>query len=124
MSFMEPEIYRGRYVEVETSTGNYFIPEDALLWQGCPYWPGQLDLSLPRSQMTVEEQRIASLLWYYVDGEPLSAVWREGLLGRLSAPGYLDATEWAPYDSEEAALQDLLGEEESDEDESDEEDSD
>lgn len=39
------------------------------------------------------------------DGEPLPA----GVYGRLSAPGYMDCTDWhGPFDTEEEAVADLL----------------
>lgn len=39
------------------------------------------------------------------DGEPLSA----GVYGRLSAPGYMDCTDWhGPFDTEEEAVSALL----------------
>lgn len=40
----------------------------------------------------------------YVDGVPIEIeVCREGVLWRMTAPGYMDSTEWSPADSEEEA---------------------
>ena len=50
----------------------------------------------------------------YVGGEPESWEHIKGYGARLSAPGYLDCTEWAVFDSEDEARQYL---EELDEDE-------
>lgn len=50
----------------------------------------------------------------YTDGEPLSWENIKGYGARLSAPGYLDCTEWAVFDTEEEAREYL---DEMDEDE-------
>jgi hypothetical protein len=43
-----------------------------------------------------------------IDMETFQATLRHGWLARLSAPGYMDCTEWSAFDSFEAAATYLL----------------
>ena len=52
----------------------------------------------------------------YVNGKPLSWENIKGYGARLSAPGYLDCTEWAVFDSEEEAREFLADEDGEEED--------
>lgn len=77
MAFMEPEVIKGRGWEVETSDGTFYVPG-----------------------MVLEEKASKRTLMQYAP-EPISPRatvhrWREvtGYFARLSAPGYLDATDW------------------------------
>lgn len=76
MSFMQPEIYRGNYYAVETREGTYYVPS----------W-------LVGDAATLEDVRD------YCPATPTSMERATGVLARLSAPGYLDSTDWTPYDS-------------------------
>jgi hypothetical protein len=87
MAFMEPEIYRGEYYAVDTSIGNEIVPADVV--------------------GTVNS--VADLA-EYVEGEISDSVpppVKTGWLFRLSAPGYLDCTDWSVADSEEEARAEL-----------------
>lgn len=77
MSFMQPEVFTGLYFIVDLSDGSTdYFPVPAI------------------------GESLSSL--GYTDSDD----WRveEGTLGRLSAPGYMDCTNWTPYESESEAL--------------------
>ena len=76
MAFMEPEIVRCDYYVIDGRHGTTFLP--------CDVEPGA----------TTAEQ-----LRDYVEDYDADAIVtvEHGILGRLSAPGYLDCTEWTPY---------------------------
>ena len=90
--FMEPEIYYGTAYEVDTTHGTEIIPVDVV------------------GAVTDIQQ-----LRDYCEGDPLSFREVTGWIGRYQAPGYLDSTPWAIYDSAEEAqadLADMYGDEE------------
>ena len=97
--FMEPQIAeKERWAQVETNCGTEFVPLE------------QLGLTLPDGIEACTE-----LLRDYLEGNRVFSVQeREGYGARLSAPGYLDCTEWAVFDTEEEArahLEETYGEE-------------
>jgi hypothetical protein len=65
---------------IETNQGTWFVPKD--------------DIG--------EVTELADLK-DYVEGTPESFTTREGYGARLSAPGYLDCTEWSVFDTPEQA---------------------
>lgn len=79
--FMEPEIEQGWWYIVETNNGTEYIPTDVMS----------------------EEEIIKE---YGVDPEDIEEM--EGWGARLSAPGYMDATDWVVFDTEEEAMEYLL----------------
>lgn len=81
--FMTPVVEFGSWHVVETTCGTFVIPAD--LAEGT--------LSGVRE---------------YVEGTPESVETREGWGARLSAPGYLDATDWTLFQSEAEALDHLV----------------
>jgi hypothetical protein len=81
MSFMEPEIYRGGYWDVETTAGGAIIPDDVC---------GRAEIK------------------DYVEGDVQNVRHRSGWLARLQAPGYMDATEWAAFPCRREALAYIL----------------
>lgn len=106
MGFMEPQVtHKQRWIRVETSHGTEFLPTD-------------LVGDLINSGYSEESDAIdRETLQQYCEGTVES--W-ESILGygaRLSAPGYLDCTEWAVFDTAEEAedyLEEMYGEEEED----------
>ncbi len=82
--FMEPEITgKERWAEVDTNCGTEWVPIE------------QLGITLPDGM---------ELLRAYLEGNRVFSVQeREGYGARLSAPGYLDCTDWAVFDTEEEA---------------------
>lgn len=101
MAFMQPEIIRTDYYIIDANHGERtFLPVDV--------HPGA---------------RTNAELADYVEGtidDPESAPTIEtGILGRLSAPGYMDCTPWSPYDTIEEAESDLADDDDDDDDDTD-----
>ena len=79
MSFMEKEIVYGSGYEIETDRGSsFFLPSDVLSGDPCGADLATLSQYQPEN----------------VDGKPARARMVRGYFGRLSAPGYLDCTDW------------------------------
>ena len=102
MAFMQPDIYYGSYYEIDTTEGIALIPLSA---------SGMVD--------SLEDLRD-----YYsgevMDEDSVSLEVQEGWLYRLSAPGYMDCTEWSVADTKQEAkdsLNEMYGDDE-DEDKS------
>lgn len=95
MSFMEPEIYEGRVYALEDANGGtYYVPFVEAEEPLTDYVPSGAFASEP-------------------------VVLDNCVIGRLSAPGYLDCTDWTPYETveaAEAALAEELGEDEDEDD--------
>ncbi len=82
---LRPEIMQGKWIEAETTEGTEWIPFENVAPLGD-----------------------ASELRDYCEGEVQSYEIREGFGARLTAPGYLDATDWVVFDDLEAAWRYLL----------------
>ena len=80
---MQVQTYSGQYVICETADGTEYVP-----------------ISLCES--TSHEDLQAYCVGMILDSEISS-----GVLARLSAPGYLDSTEWLPFPSIEEATASL-----------------
>lgn len=96
MAFMEPEIHNSTYWEIETNGGTWFLPADVVGERGHKI-----------GKRYVKPALLALFVDYVEATEIQSVTLREGILGRLSAPGYMDCTDWTPYDSESDAMADL-----------------
>jgi hypothetical protein len=115
MGFMQSQVTKNQaWIEVETSHGTEFL--DAVT----------LGLNVRDSETEThpltdkERESIISKLSDYCEGTVQE--WRtiRGNGARLSAPGYLDCTEWAVFDTEEEAqayLAETYGEDEEDSEE-------
>ena len=97
MAFMRPDIYLGYAYLVETTSGTEIVPADVA--------------RVPKNAATP-----VPYLRDYLEGYPLPDVSPSltfGHFARLSAPGFMDCTEWSgPYDSAadaEAALSEMYG---------------
>jgi hypothetical protein len=90
MAHMKPVAEHFAAYHVETDCGTEIVPEDVC---------GSIDLGY----LTAHQH---SKLLAYCEGSRIEEVERcEGWYARLSAPGYLDATEWhGPFDTEAEAL--------------------
>lgn len=96
MSFMERQIVFGDWYECETNNGTCYVPSD--LCEGTP----------------------EGVLMYCEAREVYEVMPRKGFGARLSAPGYMDRTEWSVFDTEEEAeayLEEMYGEDEEGEEE-------
>lgn len=79
MSFMQPEVFKGRYYEVSANHGETWI--------------------VPRSVSGIAETQgeLRDYVEGRIDDPDAPAVLKTGWLARLSAPGYLDATDWSAH---------------------------
>jgi hypothetical protein len=90
MAHMKPVAEHFAAYHVETNCGTEIIPEDC-----CGKAPDELTSNL-----------YTDFFADYIEGSHVESYDRhEGWYARLSAPGYLDATEWhGPFDTEAEAL--------------------
>lgn len=105
MAFMEPQVEYGQWLEIDTTNGTEFIPADLI----------SLDIELNE---TSENEEHLEEVAQYCEGEPQSVKLREGWGCRLSAPGYMDCTEWSVFETEKEAkehLDEMYGGEDADE---------
>ncbi|RQH02737.1 hypothetical protein [Paraburkholderia dinghuensis] len=94
---MQPQVYRGGYFEIDTTCGRETVPVDVC---------GRL------------ANTGVSFFANYLEGTPLDgdAVIEcyDGWLARMSAPGYLDCTDWTHHGTQDEAMEylvDMYGEE-------------
>jgi hypothetical protein len=86
MPFMQPQIYFGGYFLIETTIGTECVPDDVI-----------------GRTVGTHVEAFAN----YLEGKPLDddecVEHRSGWLARLSAPGYLDCTDWSWHATEQEA---------------------
>jgi len=87
MAFMQPQVYHDHYFEIETSIGTEIVPA-GVIGRTCA--------------------TDVSAFLDYLEGTPndedeLVPV-KEGWVARMSAPGFMDCTDWSAHESEEAAI--------------------
>ena len=100
MGFMQKQIERGTWVVIDTAEGTVVIPADL-----CGPNPGA--------------EEVLQYTEVFNANQIYSVKTVEGVGARLSAPGYMDCTPWAFYDTEEEALadlEDMYGEDEDEDD--------
>jgi len=105
MAFMKPQYCKGDWIEVEGSEGTTFLPADLV---GLPD-----DWSFVSNRYRITNRgddgfdTVAAFYEEYTLGglDSISAVsYVAGMVGcRLSAPGYLDCTEWSIFATEREA---------------------
>lgn len=103
MAFMQQQIQFGLWLEVETRDGTDFIPADLVdttgMAEGHTYGvhgPIGRDVAAAAAQyvgVTSRPERIETVRLF------------KGYGARLSAPGYMDCTDWCVFDSHEAAVE-------------------
>jgi hypothetical protein len=92
--FMEPEVYETDYILIDTNIGTECIPADVV-----DYQPSEEDQ---------DSEEIPDELRDYVEGNEMYSIERKhGWVGRMQAPGYLDATDWSWGDTEEEVMDQL-----------------
>ena len=107
MAFMEPQIEFAEWYEIDGPHGTEFIPADVV---------GEVTLEHFESGQPVPK----ALVDYCENKTAWTVEKREGWGARLSAPGYLDCTEWSVFDSESEAtayLQEMYGDDDEDSEE-------
>lgn len=80
MSFMKPQIVQDHYFDISTSEGTFWLPAYAL-----------------------GENPDAETFQDHCGGEYLGHELIYGWGARLSAPGYMDCTDWCVFDTEDEA---------------------
>jgi len=99
MAFMEQEVVEDDWLEVETEVGGHCIPADLV---------GDPDENWDDETESYDPDYVADVL-QYVEGKRVQEIRkRHGFGARLSAPGYLDCTEWTVFDTEQEALDYLV----------------
>lgn len=99
MAFMEKQEYIGRYYEIETENGTTFLPADVCgTLDGCEVGVMYEPIDDVREDADWDNwQDWVSQVRDYIDGfRILSISAQDGTLYRLSAPGYMDCTDWTP----------------------------
>ena len=93
-SFMNPEVIYDDWVEIESTLGTHYVAGER--------YEGQGD----------DAVRIFNQFAIYTPittaGQVCSARNMQGYGARLSAPGYLDSTEWAVFSTAQEAIEHLL----------------
>lgn len=102
-SFMEKVVYEDFAFEVESDGGTQIVPVDFV---------GSLGLAEGQSVTPESEgfDQIVDALSEFFEGPAgnvHSVTLRKGWLARMSAPGYMDATDWMIFDTEEEANEEL-----------------
>lgn len=113
--FMQHQVTRKQaWVKVETTQGTEFLPvADLGLWVR----DSEADVQPLTDQ---ERETYKKQIWQYTEGEPQEWETVQGYGARLSAPGYLDCTEWTVFETPEEAeayLAEMYDDEETDEQE-------
>jgi hypothetical protein len=110
MSFMQPQVIHAAYYRVETINQDTIIPADAAGTVGGVSFPE----GRPRARYDEDSPEWAGLLRLLTQfancQEILEVSPRKGWIARMSAPGYMDCTEWEEYESEARAWAGLLAE--------------
>lgn len=90
MSFMQPQVYLSTYYRVETTHGTEFVPIEVV---------GDV------SAYADPYAALQACCNGTIEGEPgdFEFITATGWLARMSAPGYMDCTEWAAFASEQQA---------------------
>jgi hypothetical protein len=91
MSFMQPQIIHGKWIVIEVQSGTEIVPRDAM----------------PESWDHTNPDAAEQLSMFLSDHRVLSISIRTAWGARLSAPGYLDCTDWFIDDSREWVEQTL-----------------
>lgn len=104
MSFMQKQVTdKQNWLQVETTHGTEIIPAEFV-----------------SSVSNCDEENVENMpAWFnlvqqYTEGEPQSWEWVRGHGARMSAPGYMDCTDWTVFDTvaeAESYLEEYYGEE-------------
>ena len=95
MSHMKPEIIEGKWYAIDGTSGTTYVPADVV------------------GNVVIEDEepmfiaKTAPALADYYEGDIESAEIIEGFGARLSAPGYMDCTDWTVCVSEDEARREL-----------------
>ena len=90
-SFMQPKVYQGQYLEIDTTYGGMTIPIDIALDPAATV------------QSLIDSGTIEIEGDLYDEEQTVGDVLENGWLARMSADGYSDCTEWTGFETEDAA---------------------
>jgi hypothetical protein len=112
MPFMKQQIIFATWYEVDTTHGIFSIPTDVV---------GNLEYDEEQEDYTEEsKEALLQYLEVFKTSDIHSIEERKGYGARLSAPGYMDCTEWTVFNTEDEAqayLDENYPEDEEEEDE-------
>ncbi len=96
MAFMQPVAEYFTMYHVDTNHGTEYVPQELV----------SLDLDASLDDITEANEAILKALEPYIEGSEVYEIAEfTGWYARLSAPGYLDCTEWVgPYATAKGAL--------------------
>jgi hypothetical protein len=98
MGFMQEHIEFGTWYAVEGDNGTDYIPADVVDGARADRWISS------ESPWAIE--KLARIFGDYTQNREIRSVERvQGYGARLSAPGYMDCTEWAVFETEGEAAQ-------------------
>ncbi len=103
MSFMQKQIVSTNWLEIETSNGTVFLPEDMAPQTAIDFCDSIGELHEPDELPSTVKCDL--LEWTDCnDANDIESVERiTGFGCRLSAPGYMDCTEWSVFKTEKEA---------------------
>lgn len=105
---MVPVIEEGDYLVVETDKGDTFIvPEDLVSIPDGLSLDSFLDPENNQSH-SATLRACGQFMPEGVSGYPESAEYKQGFLARMSAPGYMDCTDWEAHDTWNDAARSLI----------------
>jgi hypothetical protein len=111
MEFMKKEVTNHQWwIEIDGTQGITFVPYDVLSKDEITIAETCEDI-LEDAEDTVD---VASVFGGYYEGTVQSVTCRQGFGARLSAPGYLDCTEWTVFDTAKEAQSFLTEQDEED----------
>lgn len=109
MSFMQPEVWQTSYYVIETSEGTEYVEAhfSSTVADLRDYLAGRVDVDdddyyRDRTEADLAENPDAP------ERVPIELTPISGWMARMSAPGYMDATDVCGYETEKEALQSLL----------------
>lgn len=88
MSFMQRQVIEADYCEVETTHGTFIIPAEAYSDKPVGF---------------VDKELLGAFYSGELIGDEMLAEIQHGWIARLTAPGYLDCTEWSAFKTKEEA---------------------
>ena len=98
-SFMQPVVEQAPYYEVETNFGTWIVPADVV---GFPFAPTDGETYTDEHP---QWEDICAAVEDYVEGNDTQHVTpKSGWIARMSASGYMDATDWSAFDTEQEAI--------------------
>lgn len=117
MGFMEKQVTGlERWVEIDGTSGTTAVPYDILSSE-------EIAIAESVDGDANEPEDLQAHFGDYYDGKVWSVTTRQGYGARLSAPGYMDCTEWSVFDTKAEAreyLEDMYGDDEDDSEDGDE----